>query len=204
MLKMKILPLGPLQTNCYVISDQNGSCVVIDCDSDRGTLSAYLKENNLHPSYVLLTHGHSDHTGSALKMKESFGLKIAVGELEEDVLKDAFENPEAYAEITGEIKPDVLLKDGETLTVGEMRFEVLHTPGHTKGSVCYVIEDILISGDTLFAGSCGRTDFFTGSFEDIVQSLKRLADLKGDYKVYPGHGPYTTLDYERKHNPFMR
>lgn len=203
MLTMKILPLGPLQTNCYVISDENKNCIIADCDSEHGRLTKYIEENQLQPKSILLTHGHADHIGAVNAMKTKYGCKVAIGEQETDVLENEFQNPPPYLEDTSKVEADILLKDGEKLKIGEMEFQVMMTPGHTKGSVCYMIEDMILSGDTLFAGSCGRTDFYSGSWEEITKSLKKLAALKGDYRVFPGHGPSTTLEFERKHNPFM-
>ena len=204
MIEMKCFVMGNGGTNCYVLTDSEKNCVIIDCEGDAGIFEDYFEKNNRKPSYIILTHGHGDHISAVDEIKEKYGCKVCAGEHETRVLQDPAINLSCYMGGDVSIIPDVLLKDGETFTVGEMSFKVMHTPGHTEGSICLLIGDCIISGDTLFQGSCGRTDFETGDYKEIIKSLKKLSELKGDYKVFPGHGPSTTLDYERKNNPFMR
>lgn len=203
--KIKRFEFGMQGTNCYVIYNGGSECAVIDCDVDRrNQLAAFLEENGLKPTYILLTHGHGDHIGAVESVREKYGCKVCIGEREADVLLEPEKNLSGLMGGEISIVADKLLKNGEILKVGDMGFEVILTPGHTHGSVCYIIEDNIISGDTLFAGSCGRTDFVTGNWEEIVKSLKTLGNMEGDYNVFPGHGPSTTLEYERKNNPFMK
>ncbi|KXL53934.1 putative metallo-hydrolase [Anaerotignum neopropionicum] len=202
-MKIKTLPMGSIGTNCYVVSDDAGNAVIIDCDGDPRPLYFYISENNLTPTHILLTHGHYDHIGAVAAVKEQYGCKVIAGKDEIRVLTDPAVNCSVFCggEIT--VFPDELVSDGDSITVGDMKFEVLFTPGHTEGSLCYIIEDIIFSGDTLFQGSCGRTDLATGDWSTILRSLKLLRDLPGDYTVYPGHGPSTTLGIERSSNPYM-
>lgn len=205
MIHIKTFVFGMCETNCYLIYDQNKNCVVVDCDGDGVEVEKYIDENHFKLTHILLTHGHSDHIGAVKKLKDKFKCKICIGENEEDVLEDP--NFNLSAMMGGQpisLRADCFLKNGEFLKAGSMTFRVINTPGHTKGSICYIVEDNLITGDTLFAGSCGRTDLATGDWGTIIKSLRKLSALEGDYKVFPGHGPSTTLDYERKTNMYLK
>lgn len=194
---------GMVQTNCYVVTNGNGDCVLIDCEESGGRMEDYLDENGLTPSHILLTHAHSDHIGGCLEMKKRYGAEIWIGKQDEELLLSEEKNLSAMMGNPVSIQADGLASEGDVIACGGLSFQVLETPGHTKGSVCYAIGDILFSGDTLFAGSCGRTDFYSGDMAQMQKSLKRLAALPGDYTVYPGHMRRTQLSYERENNPFM-
>lgn len=202
-MKIKTLAMGSIGTNCYVVSDDAGTTAIIDCDGDPRPLFSYIAENNLNPTHILLTHGHYDHIGAVNLVKEKYGCKVVAGKDEMQVLTNPSINCSAYCGIPLAITPDILVSDEEVVTVGDLHFQSLFTPGHTEGSLCYILEDHIFSGDTLFQGSCGRTDLATGDWGSILRSLKRLRDLPGDYSVYPGHGPATTLGIERSSNPYM-
>ncbi len=202
-MKIKILAMGSIGTNCYVISDDAGNTAIIDCDGDPRPLFNYIAENNLNPTHILLTHGHSDHIGSVDLVKEKYGCKVIAANEEMPVLTDPVANCSLYTGGELTLIPDAFVADGDVIAVGDLKFQALLTPGHTIGSLCYVLEDNIFSGDTLFQGSCGRTDLATGDWATILRSLKRLRDLPGDYTVYPGHGPSTTLGIERTSNPYM-
>lgn len=203
-MNIKGFELGSIGTNCYIVSDDNGTCAIIDCDGDGQKLFNYIEENKLNPTHILLTHGHNDHIGAVEAVKEKYGCQIYAYKDEADMLKDPKLN--LSGTMFGQsisFLPDVLVDDGDTIQVGDIQFQVMYTPGHTSGSVCFIADKNIFSGDTLFLGSCGRTDFPTGDWGSIQHSLQLLAALPGDYVVYPGHGPATTLDYERKTNPYM-
>ncbi len=200
---IKTIPMGTIGTNCYVIYDDNGTAAIVDCDGRPGPLFRFIEANHLKPTHILLTHGHFDHIGAVPEVKEKYGCIVCAGAKESRVLADPAINSSLYYGTPLSIQPDLLLEDGDTVQVGTMRFQVLFTPGHTEGSICYIVENNIISGDTLFQGSCGRTDLPTGDWNTILQSLKRLKELDGEYLVFPGHGPATTLNTERRYNPFM-
>ena len=153
----------------------------------------------------MLTHCHFDHIGGAEQLRNNTGVKIAIGELENEFLSDPSVN---LSGLLGEpVKPfsaDLLLKDGEEVSVGDLKFKVIHTPGHTSGSVSYLFGDILFSGDTVFNCSIGRTDFPTGDYFVLSSSIKKLYELDGDIRVFSGHGEATTIEYEKMYNPFVR
>lgn len=197
------LEIGSIGTNCYVIADAQGTAAIIDCDGNTAPLYRYIEENHLQPTHILLTHGHFDHIGAVEEVKAKYGCQVYAAKEEMRVLADPSINFSASTGHTISITPDVCVTEGDVITVGDLKFTVLLTPGHTEGSICFMIEDCIFSGDTLFQGSCGRTDFPTGDWQTILQSLKRLRDLPGNYHVYPGHGPATTLDIERRMNPYM-
>lgn len=203
-MKIACYAAGSVGTNNYVVSDDNGITAIIDCDGNPAPLYSYIEKNNLKVTHILLTHGHYDHTGSVNEVAEHYGCTIVGCAKEIRVFTDPSINCSHFCCGDIIVHPDVLVNNGDVVKVGDMEFEVLETPGHTEGSICYICKDTIFSGDTLFQGSCGRTDLPTGNWNDIIQSLKKLAALPGDYQVYSGHGPATTLETERRTNPYMK
>ena len=192
MLKVHTLTLGLYQVNCYIVHKADSDrCVVIDPGYEPEKITAFLEQNHLHPEAILLTHGHFDHVGGVKALAEN--QKVYLHRLEHTMPQAMTAGP-LYAT---DDYPD-------RFTVAGMDFLTLHTPGHTPGSVCLIAEDAMFSGDTLFAGSCGRTDLPGGDWATIQASLHRLRDLPGDYRVFPGHAEETTLSQERQFNPYLR
>lgn len=194
-MEIKTLPLGLYQTNCYVVWEETAdTCVVIDPGYETRELETLLEKENKKVEAVLLTHCHFDHVGGveSLARRENCPVYICQGDLS---LPPVMTGGEIYYTHT--------YADGDVLHLAGLNFRVLHTPGHTPGCVCLQCENALFTGDTLFAGSCGRTDFPGSSPRDMAASLKRLAALQGDFRVLPGHGVETTLNEERRSNPFM-
>ncbi len=206
-MKVIIAPVGTLGTNCYIAGSESGDAFVVDPGAQPEKLAGILKEQNLTPKYILLTHGHYDHIGGVKGLMEKFpDITLYIGENDKEMLEDA---SKSYANRwdDGEdhrILGAQTLKEGDTLEVGNLTVSVLDTPGHTKGGVCYLCGDVIFSGDTLFRGDIGRCDLYGGNFDVMKQSLAKLAALEGDYTVYPGHEQSTTLDYERAYNPYLR
>ena len=207
MIEVQTIPVGRIMTNAYLIRDAaTGDMAIIDPGLAQPDLLRAIEECGKERfKAILLTHGHYDHIGGVAAVQRLTGAKIYLYEDEKDFpMKSSLNLDRELMGLMTPFVPDVLLKDGDTVTLGETVFTVLHTPGHTIGGCCYVTEGHLFSGDILFHGSMGRTDFPTGDPEAMMTSLRRLAELPGDYAVYPGHGPESTLDWERKNNPFMR
>ncbi len=203
-MEILVIPVGYLQENCYIAYDEDKVAVVIDPGDEGQKLVEAIRNRGLDVRYILLTHGHFDHTGAVMEIKNEFGAKLCVSGEDAEMLTD----PQLSLAMRQRWKPedisiDLLLSDGDVIEAGKMRFEVIATPGHSKGSVTYRCENVLFTGDTLFQGDCGRTDLYGGSYEQIKASLRRLADLEGDYQVLPGHGPDSTLEEERLHNMYM-
>lgn len=207
---MKIQPFitGALAENCYVLTDeQTGQSAVIDPGELTERLADFLEENGLkNVVYILLTHGHFDHIMGVAQVKEKTGAQVVIHALDEPCLADEEKSlaSREYPGVQMPVQADRLVADGDVLELGSLRIQVLHTPGHTRGGVCYVCENAVFSGDTLFCHTCGRTDFPGGSMEQMRDSLQRLAELPGDYNVYPGHNRATTLEEERVKNRYMR
>jgi len=202
---IKTMPLGPLETNCYIVTDEKTlACAVIDPGGDASYLLDYLEENHLNCRFVLLTHAHFDHTGGVEQVLEETGAALAMHRADNDAAIGG--NP--YEKFTAP-EGTQFLADGDVIALDSLSFTVMTTPGHTPGSVCFLCTDsgsgdrAVFAGDTLFRDSCGRTDFLLGSTEDMFRSLRRLAELPGNWEVYPGHGFSTTLDRERSVNYFM-
>lgn len=197
---IKTMPLGHLQANCYIVTDEATlECAVIDPGGESNTVLDYLEDNKLKCKYILLTHGHFDHTGAVEEVQRSTGATIAMNA--KDAAKNALEMMYKY-----KVPPcgAEYLKDGDMISVGNLLFEVITTPGHSKGGLTFRCGDALFTGDTLFRDSCGRTDFPGCDGEEMMKSLKKLAELEGDFDVYPGHMEATTLERERRCNFFVQ
>ena len=196
MVNVQILPLGAYQTNCYILFDEAAdTCVVIDPGYNPEVILAKAAELHKTVCAVLLTHGHFDHVGAVRRLMAEAPCPVYIHE------KDLSQPEEMTA---GPLYYTNSYTEGDFVEASGLSFKVLHTPGHTPGSVCLMCEHAIFSGDTLFWGSCGRTDLPGGDWATILASLRRLANLTGDYDVYPGHSNATTLAFERKMNPYLR
>lgn len=198
------LPLGALDANCYLLTEGN-SCVVIDPGGDVKRLLAQLNGLSVVPSAIVLTHGHVDHIGAACALREATGARVLVHEGD----RGDVEHPHPFfAQMFGgaqDCPVDELLTDGQELEVGETRLRVLHTPGHSRGSVCFLAPGVAFTGDTLFAGSVGRTDLPGGSWDVLAQSLRRIIEeTTPETVIYPGHGAASTMAEELAGNPYLR
>ena len=195
MLKIHVLPLGEYQTNCYIVHEENSTdCLIIDPGYEPEIISSYLEEKGLTPEAILLTHCHFDHVGAVKDLAAQYDCKVFLDKKELAMPPMLTNGPLYYTDGYG---------DGDTLTLAGIPIQVLETPGHTPGSVCLIMEDTLFSGDTLFAGSCGRTDLPCGDARAMRDSLRRLAALSENYRVCPGHGPSSTLNREKQTNPYL-
>lgn len=207
-LKIGRITMGSCATNCYFVYREGEKQVLFFDPADQGeTLYQALSGKGFEIAAILLTHGHFDHIWGAQKLRGLSGAKIYAYEGEEKLLLDAEMNVSEMAGRACTVKANEFLKDGEERTMAGMAFRVIATPGHTSGSCCYYFEEagMLISGDTLFQESVGRTDFPTGSSSEIVRSIKeKLFTLPDKVKVYPGHGETTTIEYEKMYNPFCQ
>lgn len=209
---MKILTLDlghEMFANCYLLVDEKtGEAAIVDPAWYVDEFNDILEKNNAKLKYIMLTHGHFDHIFGVHGLKEATGAKVVVHFKDAEHLTDPGKSlaegnmPEPQIPVSA----DVLLKEGDVITLGDEEIKVMSTPGHTMGSVCYIIESekTIISGDTLFCMTAGRTDFPDGSDELMIKSLKRLIALEGDYRVLPGHNRETTLESERKRNWYIR
>ena len=196
MLHMEILPLGSYQTNCYLVwEDGADSCAVIDPGFEAQTVLLTARRLGKKIEAILLTHGHFDHVGAVREIAADTHCRVYLCTQDLSMPAQLTAGDLFYTDSYG---------DGDELTVAGVHFLVMHTPGHTPGSVCLLAQNHMFSGDTLFSGSCGRTDLPGGSWETIRNSLRRLASLETDYFVHPGHGESTTLDNEKMYNPYMR
>ena len=206
-LKIGRIVLGMCQTNCYFVYEEGKKDALVFDPADKGEyIFNGLKDKGFGVAAILLTHGHFDHIWGVETLKELSGAKVYAFEQEKEVCENASVNVSKGAGRPWAIIADFYLKDGEEISVSGMHCKLIATPGHTKGSCCYYFEDdkILISGDTLFQESVGRTDLPTGSMGTLVRSVReRLLPLPEDVKVYPGHGESTTIGYEKKYNPFI-
>jgi len=211
-MKIESLVCNMLQENCYVVSDETKECVIIDCgafyEEERRALVEYIRNNDLKPVHLLATHGHLDHNFGNDTIFKEFGLKPEIAQADEAWITNYKEQAMKLYGMTLEMEmPEVghILSDKEKIQFGNHTLEVMETPGHSPGSVVFYCEEenVLFTGDTLFQMTIGRTDLEGGSMMQIIQSLRIIAQLPDNTKVYPGHGYTTTIGYELSRNPYM-
>ena len=204
MINIHTLPLGSYQTNCYIVYEETAkSCAVIDPGYTPERVLDFVGKLGLTVDAVLLTHGHFDHVGGVETIVKATNCALWMRESDYTQFKNP-QNDFFYPIHDCDFTEVQFCENDEIIQAGGLTFTVMETPGHTWGSVCFRCEDALFSGDTLFAGSCGRTDFPGGSWDQMMTSLVRLANLPGDLSVLSGHGEGSTMDAERRHNPYMR
>ena len=193
---VKTLPVGQIETNCYVVTNENTmEGVIIDPGDESNTILDYVEDNKIKVKAIFLTHGHFDHVTAAETVSEETGAPIWINEKDTSPVPDMFK----FKAPAG----TKMYKDGDIIAVAGMVFQVIETPGHSAGSVTLICQNALFTGDTLFRGSCGRVDLPGGNMADMSASLRRLYSLEDNYEVYPGHMDATTLDVEKRSNPFM-
>jgi glyoxylase-like metal-dependent hydrolase (beta-lactamase superfamily II) len=196
---VKTLPVGQLETNCYIVMNENTlECVVIDPGDEANTILDYLEDRKLKCVAILLTHGHFDHVGAVDAVAEETGATVYMHEL------DDAKNSRQYMMRYYLPESGKYLKDGEVLNLAGLEFHIMATPGHTLGGVTIRCEDAIFTGDTLFKGSCGRVDLPGGDMNTQLESIRRICQLPGDYEVYPGHMDSSTLERERMYNYYCR
>lgn len=198
---------GLIQSNVYIVSE-NGEGVLIDCGCPPAKVLEVAKSKNITLKHVILTHGHFDHIYYIDKLRDLLDVKVHIHEKDSECLSDPDMNGLAHFPLQGSYTfkaADNLLKDGDVIEWSGLSFKIIHTPGHTKGGICILVDNALFTGDTLFNESIGRTDFPGGSLDQIIKSIKeKLYSLPDDTAVYPGHGPKTTIGYEKRYNPFCK
>lgn len=206
---MKIIKLKPLSvcgTNSYIVAGEQGNAVLIDAPDDADYILSELQARKLTLKKILLTHGHFDHIGAVSELADLTGSEVYVHEADISKLTDVNGSLVTHFGLNefNEYKNAKTFKDGDIINMDELEFRVIHTPGHTSGSVCFAVGDDMFTGDTLFARSIGRTDMPDGNISQMMNSLKKLTSFNKNYNVYPGHMSATTLEYEKKYNPYMR
>ncbi|MCX8178154.1 MAG: MBL fold metallo-hydrolase [Candidatus Bathyarchaeota archaeon] len=208
-MKMKMFIVGRLLTNCYVVScPKTGEAIIIDPGTETygeaQQIIQYVERNNLKPVSILNTHGHPDHITGNRAMKEAFSIPILIHEGDAKMLDELGRRlARAYGFTVDTPPADRLLRDGEEVGFGVQALKVLHTPGHTPGSICLIGDNEIFTGDTLFAGSIGRVDFPESKEVEMWKSLKKIKALPDHFKAYPGHGPITTIGEEKRTNPYL-
>ncbi len=205
-MKYKRIKVGPLASNSYVVySETTKSAVVVDIGGEPSNVIKFLKDNDLSLKYIILTHSHFDHILGAEQLKEFSGAKIVAHENAPEFLIDPEKNLSniPYCKDLS-IEADILVGDGEEMSIDDIEMQFMHTPGHTPCSMIVFIDDLLFTGDTLFKGSMGRCDLVGGSLKTMYKSLYRISKIDGEYTVLPGHEGESTLSYEKEHNQYLR
>ena len=206
-MKIQTAPLGDMGANFYLVKDDSESeLFVVDPGGDYEIASELIKSANAKLKYIILTHAHADHIGALDKLKKEFNASVVVGKDDSVALNDSMLSLCALFRMHAPTtKADIEVSDGDELPFGNSKIKIIHTPGHTKGSICIQFDDSLISGDTIFYSSIGRTDFPGGDFMQISESIKnKIYSLDDSVTIYPGHGNPTTVGFEAKNNPFVQ
>lgn len=200
------MPVGVYAANCYIVyNEDTKNGVIIDPGGDGKEIVERINQLGVNVKYIILTHGHGDHIGGVLDVKRAFNAPVLIHELDVEYLSDPEKNLSSMMPMNEiEIEPDLRLKGGDVFKLDNYDIEIIHTPGHTKGGISIKIGDNLFTGDTLFAGSIGRTDFEGGSYSDIISSINdKLIKYPDETIVYPGHGPSSSIGREKSYNQFI-
>ena len=201
-MKVETIVIGVLQNNVYLVFDEKSKeALIIDPSSDSGKIYDALLKSGCRLKYIALTHGHYDHVNGVLSLAEKTGAKIIAHKDDVDLLNGNVSRLGAK----DKIYPDIFVSDGDVFYIGDTEFKILHTPGHSKGGVCYITSGAIFSGDTLFQLNIGRCDLYDGDYQAMLESLKKLKNtITQDLKVYPGHGDATSFLFEKENNPYMK
>ncbi len=205
-MKIKKFEVGPLFVNCYVVYDDNTKkAIVIDPGDEPDLILDFINEEGLYVKYIICTHGHFDHIGSVKEIKEGTGAEILLHEYDLEIYRNSPEVAIQFfgIEIDPQPEPDRLLKDNEIIQINNIQLKIIHTPGHSPGSISIYTNGYLFTGDTLFAGSIGRTDISGGNLNELINSLKKISTLPLETTVLPGHGPKTDIKTEINTNPYL-
>lgn len=205
-MKIKRIVVGVYAVNCYIVYNDEKKGFIVDPGGDYDDICKFIEQENITLEFILLTHGHADHIGAVKFLKENFNLPIYVSERERNLLKNPVINLSTtippFKKL--QLNADVYLKDGDNINFYGENLTVMETPGHTDGSICVLMNDVIFTGDTLFRMSIGRSDLAMGNYEDIMLSLKKIYKIEGEYKILPGHGAESSLTFEKENNPFMK
>ncbi|MCI0468450.1 MAG: MBL fold metallo-hydrolase [Nitrospirae bacterium] len=203
---IKNIVVGPLEANCFIIADEvSKKAMVVDPGDEPERIIDFIKGNEFNVEHIVCTHGHFDHVGAASDLKKQTGAKFLIHKDDLEIYHAAKDMAALWGfEMDDIIEPDDFVKEGEVIKVGSLRLEVIHTPGHSPGGICIYGEGIVLTGDTLFAGSVGRTDFYGGDMDKLLESIKRLMTLPDETRALPGHGPESSIAREKRTNIFAK
>ncbi|MTI80098.1 MAG: MBL fold metallo-hydrolase [Firmicutes bacterium] len=204
---LEVLPVGHLDANCYILAcEETKEAAVIDPGGDAGEIIEVLNRLQVNPKYIICTHGHVDHIAAVDEVKAKTDAEVLIHSADAEMLSNPQKNLSAFIGHNVSLKPaDRMLSEGDILNLGSLELEVINIPGHSKGGICIKVENVVLTGDTLFAGSIGRSDFPGGDHAQLVKGIKeKLLTLPGQTRVYPGHGPDTLIEQEKRHNPFVQ
>jgi glyoxylase-like metal-dependent hydrolase (beta-lactamase superfamily II) len=204
-MKIESIVVGPLQSNCYIVYDEKGGeAIVIDPGDEAGKIIGLIEQRELKVKYIVCTHGHFDHVGAVSALKKKTGAPVVLNREDLEIWSLAGEQAAFWGyEIDQPAAPDMFVIEGDELSAGDFSLRVLHTPGHSQGGICLHGEGILFTGDTVFAGSVGRTDFPGGSLAELRQSFREIISFPPETKILPGHGPSSTVGEEKETNFFV-
>lgn len=199
------LTVGALSENCYILDLGKGKGAVVDPGDEGERIASRLEEMGLKLTAILLTHGHFDHIGAVDYLKKRYGASVYIGKDDEIMLGDKEKSGARIAPFVSfnPTSADVLLEEDSEIELGGVKLKVMATPGHSKGSVCFIGDGVIFAGDTVFKGSVGRTDLYSGNMREQGESIRRLKGIEGNYKLYCGHGEDSTLDFEKSYNPYF-
>lgn len=205
MIEFETITVGALETNCYLVFDKERNSIIIDPGGEPEKISSFIDSRNLKPLMIINTHGHADHCGGNKFLKERYSIPVLMHQADVEIL-NSFENKFIFPLMKGGLPPfpDKFLKDGELIKFGGTSLKIIHTPGHTPGSISIFVDGILFPGDLIFSGSVGRTDLPGGSWFELINSIKnKILTLPDETIILPGHGPSTTVREEKESNPFL-
>lgn len=206
-MKVFKMEVGMINTNCYIaVNEKTNHGVIVDPGGDGDRIANFIKEQKIVVDAIFITHGHSDHIMALEEVRKEFGVKVYISSDDAEMLKTPSSNLSAYMGMECSFKQaDIFFKDGEKIVVAGLEFEVFATPGHTRGGVCLLCDGVMFCGDTIFAESIGRTDLPGGSYKQLLESIKtKILPLPDETQLLPGHGPATTVGWEKRRNPFLQ